>query len=562
MIEQFSEAVKQYLQISPALLSIGERSTAHRWFTLSLGAQRLFLFLFHRKPKRFRREHIQYVAVDKPHYYNSIEEENLAIAELVETGFIFPVQDILRVKLYLEALRKVEVVKLCQEFNFETKGSKQDCIERLQDKPLKREEVIYQLEHRTLFQQICRQYTFSHQGDLQRMLLASLDEVPITFVPYKVTLSPLLHYTRAETFDYRRWRYSTESPSQAPLIQNLSPIRYRFSGQRFWIDNLLNSPPVEPTSEYIEALFMALKVAKTERTSLQIRLALSLLSVGNGKKGLKCIIEFYKAAETLLDRLLLAQTGRHLARRIRGQFPPLPPIMTATERRLNWRTVKRGTRQTYNDMPVEYAVLHHLNENNRTAVRTENSPWNNAFALLFLDILFAPVKDLLPSPILSAPIDFGTRDLYLNRKDLFDGRLQEIQQKGPLAILERNIQELKHPVEMLHIRGCNWNDFTYADLCTFLEHVPTQALHAILEHKLLYPKAAHRGLPDLCVLAGDPIRVQDLFPSKLPTGFFFLEVKSERDTLSPYQQHWIHVLKSAGCVVEVWNIHSKGRKNA
>ena len=562
MIEQFSEAIKQYLQTSGQLLSIGERTTAEQWLTLSTGAQRLFLFLFHRKPKRFRREHIQYVDTSKSHYFDSVKDENFAITELVEYGYIFPVQRILRLDLYLDALRKIEVQELCKLFKLDTKGSKQECIDYLHGYPVQRTEVIYQLGHRSLFQQICRQYTFSHKGDLQRLLLASLDEVPITFVPYSVTPSPRLHFTKAEVRDYRDWRHSTESSRRTPLIQHLSPIRYRFSGQRFWISNLLNPPSLEPTPDYIDSLSQALTAAQTERIPLQIRLALSLLSFGKGKEGLKGIIECYRSADTLLDRLLLAQTGRHLARRCKRQFPPLPPLLTATERRLNWKTKKVGTRQTYNDMPVEYAVLQHLNDNHRKTVRTENSPWNNVFALLFLDILFTPTKTLLPSPILSAPIDFGTTDLYLNRKDLFDERLNDLHTKGALSILEENIRTLEFPIETYHIRGCHWNDFTYTELCEFLRHVPIRALHTILTHKLLYPKNTHRGLPDLCVLAGESIRVPDLFPSKIPSGFFFLEVKSERDTLSPYQQHWIHVLKSAGCVVEVWNIHSKGRKNA
>ena len=84
----------------------------------------------------------------------------------------------------------------------------------------------------------------------------------------------------------------------------------------------------------------------------------------------------------------------------------------------------------------------------------------------------------------------------------------------------------------------------------------------ILHHKLLEPVNSHRGMPDLCVLPGESVRIPDLFPSKIPTDFFFVEVKSERDTLSPYQLNWIHILRESGCLVEVWNIKAKGRKHA
>ena len=84
-------------------------------------------------------------------------------------------------RLLLDCLRKSEIVKLCKVFQKESHGSKLDCIERIAHLGIPRTTVLYHLEHRALFQQICRQYTYSHTGDLQQLLLASLDEVPISF---------------------------------------------------------------------------------------------------------------------------------------------------------------------------------------------------------------------------------------------------------------------------------------------------------------------------------------------------------------------------------------------
>ena len=179
-----------------------------------------------------------------------------------------------------------------------------------------------------------------------------------------------------------------------------------------------------------------------------------------------------------------------------------------------------------------------------------------------MDILFSPTEGQLPSPILSGPIDFGTHDLYQNRKEQFDNRLDELRLIGPVAIIKRNTSHLDGPIENYHIRGCRWKDFSYESLLDFASNVPIATLLAIFTHKLHHPIQSHRGMPDLCVLPADSVRVPELFPSKIPSEFFFVEVKSERDTLSPYQHHWIHILKESGCVVEVWNIHSKGRKNA
>ena len=73
------------------------------------------------------------------------------------------------------------------------------------------------------------------------------------------------------------------------------------------------------------------------------------------------------------------------------------------------------------------------------------------------------------------------------------------------------------------------------------QHVLTATLLAIFTHKLHHPIQSHRGMLDLCVLPADSVRISR-FPSKIPSDFFFVEVKSERDTLSPYQHHWIHIL--------------------
>lgn len=561
MVDQFQQAITQYLENSAPLLSIGERQVLNDWTQLSTEAKRLYIFLFHRKPKQFRREHIQYVDHNKSHYFTHLEEEDNALIELEHVGFIFQCQHLMRTELFLDCLRKPEIVKLCKVFSVDANGSKLDCLDRIVDFDIPRTTTIYHLEHRLLFHHACRQYTYAHPGDLQQLLLASLDEVPISFVPYTTTQTFALHHTRTELKDYLNWK-SSDPNRVTPLIQHLTRARYRFSGQRFWIAYLLNTPPDSLTETWIRDLYSALSVSQTETVQITLRLALTLFQFDKGHDGLQLLVNSYRSSESLLEKLQFSQTGRYLARRLKSNFPPLPPLLTATERRLQWTTKKIDTRQTYNGMPVEYAVIQHLVENKRTAIRTENSPWNSLFSLLFLDILFDPIEGQLPSPILSGPIDFGTHDLYLNRKELFDTRLTEIEEYGPLPILNRNTARLDSAIENYHIRGCRWRDFSYDSLLDFAASVPIMTLLAILKHKLIHPIQSHRGMPDLCVLPADSVRIPDLFPSKIHSGFFFVEVKSERDTLSPYQHHWIHILKESGCVVEVWNIHSKGRKNA
>ena len=93
MIEQFQQAVTQFLKVPPPLLSVGERRALLSWNQLSNGAKQLYIFLFHRKPKQFRREHIQYVDPNKSHYFSNWIEEEHALKELEQLGFIVECQD-------------------------------------------------------------------------------------------------------------------------------------------------------------------------------------------------------------------------------------------------------------------------------------------------------------------------------------------------------------------------------------------------------------------------------------------------------------------------------------
>ena len=63
------------------LLSIGERQVLINWNQLSPSSKQLYIFLFHRKPKHFRREHIQYVDINKSHYFSNVTEEEKALKD-------------------------------------------------------------------------------------------------------------------------------------------------------------------------------------------------------------------------------------------------------------------------------------------------------------------------------------------------------------------------------------------------------------------------------------------------------------------------------------------------
>lgn len=561
LTEHINNAIEHFCRVNRTALSLGEEHTLHQWSTLSKSSQRLYSWLFHRKPKYFPRKSIQYVDSDIPLRFNTVHDEENALERLISNGFGAYIQDHLHTLLYLSLLTRVQIDELCKVFKVSKKGNKQECIKRLEFFTVARDVPIFCLFHRKLFAQVCRQYVLSHQGNLHRLALSEYEAVPIQYFPYTLTKGRPLHPMRRDHASYISWTELCKSNTipefvPYPTISHLSSVQFRFSGLRFWIVYLLDTVPSEMNDHYIRQLNTVLPYSQGHSVNVLLRLALSLFRVNRGIEGLSLLLKAFRNETSLLHKIQIAQTGRHLARRLKRSFPPLLPLQTAKIRSMKWTTVKKGSRQTHNGMVVELAIATHIESHGRTVFRTENAPWNALLSLLLLDIIFSPVPYQLPSPILSAPLDFGTIEFYHRRIKDITNRIEELKTVGVTHVLEQQTSVLVHPIEHYKIRGCNWSQYNFDDLHNFSLQIPTQIVIDIIEHKLKHPDQSHRGLPDLFVLSGESIRISDLFPSKIPSGFFFLEVKSEQDTISPYQKHWIHTLKSSGALVEVWNIKS------
>jgi len=559
--EHFNKAIEHFLLVNRTALSLGEEHTLHQWSTLSDSAQHLFCWLFHRKPNYFPRKSIHYIDSEKPLWFNTGHEEEHALKELTSIGFGAYVQEHLHTSLYLSLLTRIQIDKLCKVFKVSKKGNKEDCINRLSSFFIVRDVDIFFLSHRRLFSQVCREYVLSHQGNLHRLALSEYETVPIQYFPYTITKGRPLHPMRRDITSYTTWnglyKNNTTPPFVLyPTVSQLSSVQFRFSGLRFWILHLLDTVPPQMNEHYIQQLKTILPYSQTHSVNVLLRLALSLYQLNRGIEGLNLLLNAFRTESSLLHRIRIAQTGRHLARRLKRSFPPLLPLQTAKIRTMKWATVKQGSRQTYNGMIVERAISAHVESHGRTVFRTENAPWNALLSLLLLDILFSPVPYQLPSPILSAPLDFGTVEFYHRRIKDITKRIHQLKTGGVTQVLQQQTAVLIHPIEHYKIRGCNWSQYSFDDLYKFSSQIPTQVVIDIIEHKLKHPEQSHRGLPDLFVLSGESVRIRDLFPSKIPSEFFFLEVKSEQDTISPYQQHWIHTLQSSNALVEVWNIKS------
>ncbi|OBZ69332.1 Fanconi-associated nuclease 1 [Grifola frondosa] len=146
------------------------------------------------------------------------------------------------------------------------------------------------------------------------------------------------------------------------------------------------------------------------------------------------------------------------------------------------------------------------------------------FALLFWDIIFAPVAGAFETPYQSAPLDIAEDTFYLTRQELADARLREIKEGHAAEILEQVYDE--HAKKRTWCVGVRWDLFGKEDLLGIT--------------RLLCEDYAGRlaGVPDLIIwddAKGD---------------CKFVEVKGPGDNLQENQKVWINVLLQAGTPVE------------
>ncbi|CEQ43030.1 SPOSA6832_04915, partial [Sporobolomyces salmonicolor] len=173
------------------------------------------------------------------------------------------------------------------------------------------------------------------------------------------------------------------------------------------------------------------------------------------------------------------------------------------------------------------------------------------FALIFWDIIFAPVDGVFETAFQSAPLDLATDAFAIVRRPAITARLEAIERGDAVKFLKET-DDRERPLGTWAV-GINWEKFGQEDLVEIVElaHVSAPvclqctggpALASILT--MFVEEYGHRtgGIPDLCLW--NPTTATVLFS----------EIKGPGDKLSETQKVWIDVLLSAGVGVEVCRV--------
>ncbi|GAA5978175.1 hypothetical protein JCM10908_004258 [Rhodotorula pacifica] len=181
------------------------------------------------------------------------------------------------------------------------------------------------------------------------------------------------------------------------------------------------------------------------------------------------------------------------------------------------------------EVSVEGLCLEHFH--------SENGVLTMIFALIFWDILFAPVDGVFETPFQTAPLDLATDAFSVVRRPAINDRLAAVAAGEGLALLKET-DDRERPLETFAV-GIRWARYTQEDLLEIVQCMGPQALAAILT--VFVEEYGHRtgGIPDLCLWNPETSRA------------LFSEIKGPGDQLSETQKVWIDVLLAAGVGVEV-----------
>ena len=205
----------------------------------------------------------------------------------------------------------------------------------------------------------------------------------------------------------------------------------------------------------------------------------------------------------------------------------------------------------YNPFKQEYfdvenlALRYYYLHEGLSGMHCENSFGKTLFGLLMWEIIFdSTVPYVFQTPFQAVPLDFGSKDFYILRKDKIHDRI------GQISAMSK--EELDNEITTKHnLHKNKYNSFVNWDsvrltpkrLSEITSIIGGKGVSKILENYAVDYKYWNHGMPDLI-----------LWNSSMEAAKFS-EVKSENDRLSEVQVAWLNFFNENGIEAEVCYIN-------
>ena len=507
--EDLHNAIRWAVEREGLLFAAGERVVLDRILALSEPAAELYARLSLRVGAIFRVATLAYACA-------SLE----SVRELGEAGLVtFAVPDVLAIQAFsADALREA-----CARLGLAKSGPRATLEARLVGTRWREESVILLL-HRGLLARVDR------LGGFDRAL-APVDRIVGTiWADYVPTGGTGAFRSRREMDLWERARRGDLALDEAVAVALAGPPAWGNSPFEAAVESLLAANPSADQLARIPGC--AIPHVRALEAEGRVEEAVARCRRGD---------------ENAEVALALARTGKRLARTVRAPWPPVPPPTAPPSRRVWFAPAPTsGSRPLWRvgetDLTIEAAVVAALELDGRTAIHGENWLWTSAFALVFRDLYWLPLAGQLPTARRSGPLDLGTPAFYEARRSQADACISRLQH-GTIAEF----------VEAWH--GERLDGLVRAEAAiAVLTRLNGAFIAAVLSRFLRLGWAAARGLPDLLVLPGPPLRLARAMPSVLPESAFFAEIKGPTDTVRDSQRLWHEHLLKQQIHVEIWNV--------
>lgn len=557
------------------LYTAGEACVAAAILDLSEGALDLYARLSLRLPRPFRLGELRYAGDLAAH-----------AAEIVVAGLGHAfVPD----RLCLPAFSAAELGAFCRGLGFDSRGPRVALEARLAGHRWLDEPVLL-LSHLGLLRRMETLFFQSPHLGRQDLVLGRLGLA--RWASYAPTGGPGLFRNRSSMLRWERaraWRAGGISAgvddvaailAAGPGDTPLHPFRYALDARLTAIEGLsavaraaalrslraaLLAPLLAPLHPSLQSGNEAGPAPAWARAAEGVRLALSraLEEAGDLRAALDEAVAGQGSRTG--DALACARTARRLARALKRPIPPVPELTAARARTIEVFIAPARTRpaasrtagrprwptSTGGEATIERAAIDWLGALGRDAVHAEQSPWIGLYALVFADLYFLPIKDMLPTAFRTGPLDVGTPGFYRRRKQLVDDRLGEVFENGTLGYSRGS--------SGVRLAGL-WN---VSDAVFLARHAPGPMTAVVLGRLAREGWMAAAGLPDLFVAGGPPCRLEmhaprlAALPAMLPECGFLAEIKGPTDSLRDEQRIWMDALVKSGIHVELWTLRYK-----
>ncbi|MBX2799087.1 MAG: VRR-NUC domain-containing protein [Myxococcales bacterium] len=540
--EDFEQLLTRGLQRGQALLSAGEAQIVRRMQVLPFAAFVTYARLTARVPQPFELDRLQLPGVDDP----CAAVEALKASELAD--------HLVPWRVRAAHLPRDALVGAARTLGVATSGRKAELLQRLLDHPepvpLPRAASAHQwlrLRHRSLVQRLARFASLEAHPDRSTPVIARLGIV--RWPTYTLTDGPGPHADRRQLLCWEELCSSELSAEEALTAlaagRGAAPagldLRRRL---RRAVRGAARELERDGHPKAAVELYRRLVDGGGERLGrVAFRWARAEEAAGAPERGL-AVLQRARAHADPVERLAIARTGKRLARSLRRSWPPDPPLRAAPARHLRLPISQESPEG------IEQATCSALAAVGRRAVHGEGRPWSTLFALLFADTYFLPVPGALPVPYLSGPLDLGTPAFRRRRAKAVGDVLERIR-AGRAPALVRSAHARWQGTALA---GARWHAADGPTLEALALGLGPRGLLTILEPILDHGRRAAAGLPDLAILPGPSVRLDDAVPGTLPEGLLLAEVKGPTDSLRDAQRVWLDRLVGAGVAAEVWHV--------